>query len=224
VACEKAGCAAVTIMGIMTGGPEMAAENDKVVEKLEIWKKRVFIAFLLIASVFGATALLILEFGVVEKAWNLEWSGHGATVVEAGSALQPPRFPPPFLLVGAGCDGNDKIDAEAMAEVSPQARFDAAMHELYGRIVRESGYTPAIFFRMIEQYGGLEAAHRLLKPDADFFSYDFQHLCRMRRDDLTMESLILSLDYKDRLFSASELAIAAERLAAAQQLFRLGDR
>ena len=93
------------------------------------------------------------------------------------------------------------------------------MHELYGRIVRESGYTPTIFFRMIEQYGGLEAAHRLLKPDTDFFSYGFEHLCKMRRHDLTMESLILSLDYKERIFSARELAIAAERLAAARQLY-----
>ena len=46
----------------------------------------------------------------------------------------------------------------------------------------------------------------------------------MRRDDLAMESLILSLDYKDRIFSDRELAIAAERLAGARQLFRRDDR
>ena len=51
---------------------------------------------------------------------------------------------------------------------------------LYGRIVRESGYTPTVFSRMIEQHGGLDAAHRLLKPEADFFSYGFEHLCQMR--------------------------------------------
>jgi hypothetical protein len=54
----------------------------------------------------------------------------------------------------------------------------------------------------IEQYGGLEAAHRLLKPDADFFSYGFEHLCQMRRDDLTIEAFILSLGYRDQIFSA----------------------
>jgi hypothetical protein len=43
-------------------------------------------------------------------------------------------------------------------------------------------------------------SHRLLKPDADFFGYGFEHLSRMRRDDLTMEALILSLDYKDRIW------------------------
>jgi hypothetical protein len=85
-------------------------------------------------------------------------------------------------------------------------------------VTLESGYTPTVFFRMIEQYGGVETAHRLLKPDADFFSYGFEHLCRMKRDDLTMESLILSLDYKNLIFSDRELAIAAERLAAARQL------
>jgi len=146
----------------------MAAENDEVVETLEIWKKRVFIAFLLIASIFGATALLILEFGVVEKAWSLEWSGHGAAVVEAGSP--PRRVAPPVLprvlaiRLSGPCDGDARIDPGTIAEASPEARFDAAMHELYGRIVRESGYTPTIFLRMIEQYGGLEVAHRLLNP------------------------------------------------------------
>src|SRR5690349_2278222 len=93
------------------------------------------------------------------------------------------------------------------------------MHDLYCRIVRESGYTPTIFFRMIEQYGGLEAAHRLLKPDADFFSYGFEHPCKMRRDDVTMEALILSLDYAGQIFTAREIATAHERLAAARQLY-----
>jgi hypothetical protein len=106
-----------------------------------------------------------------------------------------------------------------MDDLSPERRFNEAMHDLYGRIVRESGYTPTIFFRMIEQYGGLEAAHRLLKPEADFFSYGFEHLCKMRRDDLTMEALILSLDYARQIFSPGEIATATERLAAARQLY-----
>ena len=106
-----------------------------------------------------------------------------------------------------------------MADVSLEGRFNDAMHELYSRIVREAAYTPTIFFRMIEQHGGLGAAHRLLKPDADFFSYGFEHLCKIRRDDLTMEALILSLDYRDQLFTAKDLEIAEERLKAARQLY-----
>jgi hypothetical protein len=107
----------------------------------------------------------------------------------------------------------------AMESLSPDQRFNEAMHELYARIVRETGYKPTIFFRMIEQHGGLGTAQQLLKPDADFFSYGFEHLCQMRRHDLTMEALILSLDYKDQIFSTKELTIAEERLAAGRQLY-----
>jgi hypothetical protein len=110
-----------------------------------------------------------------------------------------------------------------MPELSLERRFDDAMHKLYGRIVREAGgYKPTRFFQMIEQHGGLEAARRLLKPDADFFTYGFDHLSQMGRSDLTMEALILSLDYRDQLFSSRELAIAEERLQAAQQLYPPG--
>lgn len=107
-----------------------------------------------------------------------------------------------------------------MPESSLESRFNAAMHELYGRIVRESGYTPTIFFRMIGEHGGLEAARRLLRPVADFFSYGFEHLCKMGRDDLAMEDLILSLDYRHEIFTSRELATAAERLQAARDLYQ----
>jgi hypothetical protein len=106
-----------------------------------------------------------------------------------------------------------------MAELSPEHRFDIAIHELYGRIVRKSRHTPTIFCRMIAEHGGLGAAHRLLKPDADFFSSGFEHLCKMLRDDLTLVALILSLDYRSQLFTAKELATAEERFTAARQLY-----
>ncbi len=102
---------------------------------------------------------------------------------------------------------------------TPEQRFDTAMRELYARTVHETGYKPTVFFGMIDQHGGVETAHRLLKPDADFFAYGFQHLCEMHRSDLTMEALILSLDYRDQLFSPRELETAQERLTAALQLY-----
>jgi hypothetical protein len=107
-----------------------------------------------------------------------------------------------------------------MAE-SLEQRFDDAMHELYGRIVRGCGgrYRPTIFHDMLETHGGLETAHRLLRPDADFFSYGFQRLCEMKKPDLTMEAMILDLDYADQLFTAAELQTAEERLKAAEQLY-----
>ena len=123
-------------------------------------------------------------------------------------------------LVANYFDHDEWFRREAMPHSSLESRFDDAMHELYGRIVREAkGYTPSVFFRMIEEYGGLEAARRLLRPDADFFSYGFDHLSQMGRSDLTMEALILSLDYKDQLFTPRELTTAEERLQAAQQLY-----
>ena len=113
------------------------------------------------------------------------------------------------------CAGSPAAKLRAVPELPLERRFDHAMHELYSRIVREAGgYNPTRFFGMMEQYGGLEAAHRLLKPDADFFSYGFEHLSKMGRSDLTMEALILTLDYKDQLFSSRELATAEQRLQA----------
>jgi hypothetical protein len=102
-----------------------------------------------------------------------------------------------------------------------EKRFDAAMHELYARIVRECGgrYHPTIFHDMLEKYGGLETAHRLLRPDADFFSYGFERLCEMKKSHLTMEAMILDLDYGDKLFTPAELATADERIKAGEQMF-----
>lgn len=101
-------------------------------------------------------------------------------------------------------------------------RFDLAMHELYSRIVRECGgrYHPTKFHDMLEQHGGVETAHRLLRPDADFFSYGFQRLCELKKSHLTMEAMILELDYANQLFTAEELRTAKERLEAAQFLAR----
>ena len=99
--------------------------------------------------------------------------------------------------------------------------FNQAIYDLYGRIVNACAgrYHPTMFFGMLERYGGLETAHRLLKPDADVFPYGFQKLCELGRSELTMEAMILGVDYKDKLFSREELRIAEERLTAARQLY-----
>jgi hypothetical protein len=93
-----------------------------------------------------------------------------------------------------------------------ERRFDDAMYELYSRIVRECGgrYHPAIFHDMLERYGGLETAHRLLRPDADFFSYGFERLCELKKPHLRIEAMILGLDYADALFTPTERATAED--------------
>ena len=106
-----------------------------------------------------------------------------------------------------------------MTDPSLAERFDAAMHELYGRIVRECDdrYHPTRFHGMLETYGGVETARRLLR-DPNYFSYGFERLCELDRPDLTMEAMILSLSYRRKLFTAEELSAAAERLAIAKDL------
>lgn len=97
-------------------------------------------------------------------------------------------------------------------------RFDNEMHELYLRIVRECGgkYRPTKFHEMLVRDGGLATAHQLLRPGADFFSYGFQRLCELKKSSVTMEAMILDLDYADQLFTAAELQTARERLEAAE--------
>jgi hypothetical protein len=103
-----------------------------------------------------------------------------------------------------------------------EKRFDLAMHELYVRIVQGCGgkYHPTKFHDMLELQGGLQTAHNLLHPEANFFSYGFEKLCRLGKPDLTMEAMILELDYADQLFTTAELRTARERLAAGQSMPR----
>jgi hypothetical protein len=44
-------------------------------------------------------------------------------------------------------------------------------------------------------------------------------MCKIRRDNLTMEALILSSSYLDQIISPREIATATEHLAAARQLY-----
>lgn len=66
----------------------MATEDDKILESLERWKKRVSTAFLLIASIVGAIALLLLEAGVVAKAWSLSFSSAYAAEIRHGDLTE----------------------------------------------------------------------------------------------------------------------------------------
>ena len=107
-----------------------------------------------------------------------------------------------------------------MVEIPLRDRFDAAMHHLYGTIVRECGghYHPRDLYKMIDNHGGLATAHILLR-DPNFFTYGLSRLCELGRPDLTMEAMILELDYKGELFSEKELATARERLEAGKQMY-----
>jgi hypothetical protein len=124
--------------------------------------------------------------------------------------------------VGATIITTNSIGSEgdSMATGTFEQQFNSAMYQLYETIVHEcvGRYHPTAFFGMLERYGGLTTAHRLLQPGADFFSYGFERLTQLRRVDLTMEHMILSLPYRAELFSLQELQIAQERLTAAEAL------
>jgi hypothetical protein len=96
-----------------------------------------------------------------------------------------------------------------MAEVS--VLLSAALRSLYARRRRETGY------RSKDAVEGLEALRRVLTSPP---SEDFDHLCDLRRPDLTVEAFVLSLENKEELFSSEELAVAAARVTSGEALVR----
>ena len=95
-----------------------------------------------------------------------------------------------------------------MAEVS--VLLSDGLSELYRQCRRETGYCLTHLLDLLEQYDGVEAAHRILQSEP---SPDFEHLCELRRPDLTVEAYILTLDWKEQIFSEEELNGARARVA-----------
>ena len=92
-----------------------------------------------------------------------------------------------------------------------ERRFHRAMIEIYQKAKRETGYNATRFLQMVSELGGLAAARRLLA--APVVSDGFTALWERGRLDLTVESLVLSEQYRE-LFSEDEREGAAARLAA----------
>lgn len=87
--------------------------------------------------------------------------------------------------------------------------FDEAMRDIYTRAVREAGYNPTLYLRMLSEHGPLETARRLLaapNPSAGFTA-----LWEKGRLDLTVEVLVLKPDFQ-QFFTDDELDTARERL------------
>jgi len=92
-----------------------------------------------------------------------------------------------------------------------ERRFNRAMIEIYEKAKRETGYNATRFLQMVSEIGGLASARRLLAAPA--VSDGFTALWKRGRLDLTVETLVLSEQYRD-LFSEEERERAAARLAA----------
>jgi hypothetical protein len=85
------------------------------------------------------------------------------------------------------------------------------MIDIYEKAKRETGYNATRFLHMVSEIGGLAAARRLLA--APVASDGFTALWERGRLDLTVETLVLSEQYRE-LFSEDEREAAAARLAA----------
>jgi len=93
-------------------------------------------------------------------------------------------------------------------------RLENEFHKDMFRILErehEANLHSTRFRQMIEQYGGVETAHRLLKPDRELPPNTFGYLRKIGRRDLAMESYVVMEKYHP-LFSSQEREIAQWRL------------
>ena len=89
--------------------------------------------------------------------------------------------------------------------------FHAAMQEIYRRVVKETGYKPFTFLKMLAELGGLGTAQQLIHAAKPSDGYTELHL--KSRLDLTVERECLKQAWKD-LFTDEDRAIARARLVA----------
>jgi len=90
-----------------------------------------------------------------------------------------------------------------------KAEFHGEMLEILDK-EPEVGFSSSYFRQMVHDYGGVEAAHRLLKPDRQLPPM-FEHHRRISRLDLAIESRVLKERYQE-LFSEDERKVACFRL------------
>lgn len=88
-------------------------------------------------------------------------------------------------------------------------RFHRDMVEGIRALSREVGYRAPRFAQMVSEYGGAEAARRLLRGSRT--SEGFQILMRHRKLDRSVEAWILRPEYVE-LFTEAERAEARHRL------------
>jgi hypothetical protein len=98
-----------------------------------------------------------------------------------------------------------------MNDVRPlEVEFNKDMLQILEK-EREADLNSTRFRQMVEQYGGVNAAHRLLKPDRELPPNTFGYLRKIGRLDLSMEFYVVMEKYQP-LFSPEERAIAQFRL------------
>lgn len=76
-----------------------------------------------------------------------------------------------------------------------QRDFTGAMLDIFRRTFNETGYRAALFFNMINDQGGVQAARTLIS--AAHPSDGYTALQRLGRLDLTVEALVLRPEWHD---------------------------
>jgi hypothetical protein len=95
-----------------------------------------------------------------------------------------------------------------MADLLKQ--FDQAMLSIYQRAKSEAKYNATIFFRMLNERGGLATAKYLINSDHP--SDGYTHLYERGRLDLTVEAMVVEDARWHSLFTKEELVCAKKRL------------
>ena len=90
------------------------------------------------------------------------------------------------------------------------AKFHDAMLETYRLAKSDCGYKATYFLQMVTDFGGVEAAHRLLASTGPATGLTELWLCG--RLDLSVEAQVLRPEFAP-LFSEEERSVAQTRLA-----------
>ena len=91
-----------------------------------------------------------------------------------------------------------------------QTAFTGAMLDIYARTLKETGYRASLFFRMINDQGGYQAAITLIHASRP--SDGYTALYQRNRLDLTVEALVLRPEWTD-LFTDDDRLAAHKRLS-----------
>ena len=94
---------------------------------------------------------------------------------------------------------------------NPVTSFDEAMLNIYRTAKEECDYNATYFLRMIQDYGGLDAARRLIHDNK--LHEGFTNLYLLGRLDLTMEAMIWDNKHWHDLFTQEEMNVVRNRLA-----------
>lgn len=96
-----------------------------------------------------------------------------------------------------------------MLETKTEKEFDREMKLVYENAKTECNYIATRYLLMLNEYGGLNTAKRLLHGDK--LSDGFIKLWECGRPDLTVEVLVIKPKYKS-LFTEDEIKKAKRRL------------